>query len=134
MSPTVPPNTEVLVDFSAYKSEDPQRWDIVIFQPPPHHGAEPWMFRIVGLPGERMSFSPTKGVIVDGVPLKPPHGLDRIDYSKIGLEGSFVGKQFSVPQGQYFLLGDNPETSQDSRFIGAISRDQILAKVIEIKE
>ena len=132
MAPTIPPGSEVIGDMSAYSSRAPQRWDIVLFDPPPHAGGQLWVMRIVGLPGERVSFGATGGIVINGKPLTPPPQLKALQW-----QGSIptskvvpVPHPFDVPSDCYYVLGDNSVSANDSRFWGAVPRKNISGKVI----
>ena len=80
------------------------------------------MKRIIGIPGDEISFS-ENAIYVNGVPY-----WER-DESDQGEEGELVTCQ--VPEGHYFVLGDNVTVSVDSRNpdIGCVSADLIIGKI-----
>jgi len=89
------------------------------------------MFRIVGMPGEIISFS-EKGLLVNGKTPEMPLSLTGIIYTsspKNQPPSPLV--PFTVPADSYFVLGDNSPAANDSRMWGGISRDQILGKVLD---
>ena len=125
MEPTLKTGEVFFVDMMAYKSADPQRWDVVVFQSPKNEATN-WVFRVVGLPGETISFD-DDGLLVDGRAVALPHGIADIEYS-----AAVDGKESIVVQADsYFLLGDNPAKANDSRFWGTVSRDEIVGRVNE---
>src|SRR5262245_47399149 len=63
MTPTIRPGEAVTVDYSAYTLAKPKRWDVVAFEPRSETN-QIWLMRIVGMPGETVSFS-TNGVMVN---------------------------------------------------------------------
>ncbi len=89
----------------AYLFSDPKRGDIVIF-PYPDDERETYIKRIVGLPGETLE-------IVDGVLY-----IDGVVYEEDYLNEPMVGSfgPFTVPEGHYFMMGDNRNHSWDSRY------------------
>lgn len=89
----------------AYLFSDPKRGDIVIF-PYPDNEKETYIKRIVGLPGETLE-------IVDGV-LYIDGEIYEEPYLNEPMEGSFG--PFTVPEGHYFMMGDNRNHSWDSRY------------------
>lgn len=91
----------------AYLFSEPKRGDIIIFQYP-DNPVEDYVKRVIGLPGETVSFSDNK-VFINGVELKE----DYID-GKPTEPGEIT--EFVVPEGHYFMLGDNRTSSWDSRF------------------
>jgi signal peptidase I len=115
---------EVLVSRLPYLVESPRRRDIVVVDPPgPGCSQRPLVKRIVGLPGEAIEQWRGK-VYINGKPLHEPY-----------VRPPGAGPDFSalhVPQGRYFVMGDNRTLSCDSRAFGAISGDEIVGKVLMI--
>lgn len=91
----------------AFKNVDPQRYDIVIFKYPDDE-SRLFVKRVIGLPGETVTIVNGKVYINDS---KEPL-LDSFCPEKP--TGSFGS--FKVPEGCYFMLGDNRQHSNDSRF------------------
>ena len=106
----------------SYLFSSPKRGDIVIFQYP-DNPVEDYVKRVIGLPGETVSFLDDK-VFIDGVELKE----DYID-GKPTIPGDQT--EFVVPKGHYFMLGDNRTSSWDSRFWmdSYVSEDAIKGEV-----
>ena len=105
----------------AYKNEDPQRYDIVIFKYP-DNPKQLFIKRVIGLPGETVVIKDGKVYINDD-----PTPLDD-SFLPEEMEGDYG--PYEVPEGCYFMLGDNRNCSNDSRFWENtyVERDQILAK------
>lgn len=99
---------------------EPERFDVVICQYP-NRGNTHFVKRIVGLPGDVVEM--VGGYLfVNGVLYEEPYLVHR---------GGDFGP-YKVPEGHYFMMGDNRTNSNDSRNlreVGAISRDMILGKV-----
>ena len=123
MEPTIASGDSFYADMSAYDSADPERWDLVVFRSPQDE-TKTWVFRVVGLPGETISFD-DEGLLINGKSADLPDKLEVSKYS--GSEKSDVA--FVVPGQSYFVLGDNPAKANDSRYWGAVSGDAILGKV-----
>lgn len=102
----------MILDRISYKMADIERFDIVVVD----EGSEYIIKRVIGLPGEEVSCEDGK-LFVNGKEIKDSYG--------IGLTDDFV---FEVPQGEYFVLGDNRENSMDSRYFGSFKKDDILGK------
>ena len=97
----------------SYLMEDPKRGDIVIFKYPDNESIN-YIKRIIGLPGETVTIKDSKVYINNSAtPLND-------------------GMQFQVPEGCYFMMGDNRNNSKDSRYWNNtyVARDKILAKAI----
>lgn len=120
MQDTINPGDRVIGLRTAYWSDDPQRFDIIIFEFP-DNPKELFVKRVIGLPGDTVE-------IVDGMVYVNGEVLQEGDYLSEPTMGSFG--PYHVPQDSYFVLGDNRNHSQDSRFwINTyVSRDQVLAK------
>lgn len=133
MAPTIPPGSEVIGDMSTDSSRAPQRWDVALFDPPPFAGqGQIWVMRVIGLPGEQVSFGPSGSLIINGQPLKPPTELSGIHWQRRTTEPNPVPipHPHTIPPDSYYVLGDNPPRANDSRFWGAVPRENILGKVI----
>ncbi len=120
MESTVSAGDLVLVDRLSYRFLDPQRMDIVIFQ---RSDKTKNVKRIVGLPGETVIIQ-NGHIYIDGVLLESSL------ISDISLAG-IAEKPVQLMEDEYFLIGDNADSSEDSRFIniGNVKRSQILGKV-----
>lgn len=107
----------------AYKDRDPERYDIVIFKYPDNE-KQLFIKRVIGLPGETVNIVDGKVYINDD-----PTPLDD-SFLPEDMEGDYG--PYEVPEGCYFMLGDNRNFSNDSRFWTNtyVRRDQILAKAV----
>jgi signal peptidase I len=110
-----------------YHLFDPKRGDIIVFNTPPRAQQDcgsggVFVKRLIGLPGdtweERNGFVYINGELLDEPYLKD----DRRDRET-------HGKQ-TIPDGHYFMMGDNRGQSCDSRRWGTVARDQLIGKVI----
>ncbi|HOX58206.1 MAG TPA: signal peptidase I [Candidatus Paceibacterota bacterium] len=130
MSPTIQPNEGFVADMSAFRKAGPQRWDVVVFHPPPKETLtqpqEIWAMRVIGLPGESLEIR-DDGVYIDGKREAQPDRLAGIRYVAISLPT--VTYPYKIAADAYFLVGDNTTNSFDSRFWGGLSRQSILGKV-----
>ena len=109
----------------SYLMEDPKRGDIVIFKYPDNESIN-YIKRIIGLPGETVTIKDSKVYINDSTtPLKE-------DYLKEEWVIANDGMQFQVPEGCYFMMGDNRNYSLDARYWNNpyISEDKMVAKVL----
>lgn len=119
METTVMTGDRIVINRLAYKFDSPKRGDIVSFILP-DDGTSQYLKRIIGLPGETLEG--IDGVVyIDGAPLDP-------DYTDQVIDQDFG--PFTVPEGCYFMMGDNRNNSWDSRFWHDkyVSRDAIIGK------
>jgi signal peptidase I len=128
-----------------------QRGDIVVFHYPVNP-AEHFVKRVVGVPGDHLRLL-NHQVYVNGTALQesytryssPLHEAFRDDFPKIdvpvpGLDGSWwlemkklvEDGQLIVPEGEYFVLGDNRDESLDSRYWGFVPRANIVGRPLLI--
>jgi signal peptidase I len=122
MVPTLAVNDRLIIDKLTYKFRDPNRGEIVVFQPTAvlkQQGfRDAFIKRIVGLPGERVMVR--KGMIfINGQPLQEPYLAAPPDYEY----GPVV-----VPPNHYLVLGDNRNHSFDSHFWGFVPRKNIIGR------
>ena len=111
-----------LIDKLSYKLSKPERFDIIVYKSKVDDG-QYVIKRIIGLPGEKIRISDSK-IYVDGVELEDK-------YFKGSYESGSVSEEITVGGHEYFVLGDNRNLSEDSRFeyIGNIEEDEIVGKV-----
>ena len=127
MEPTISDRAIIVADIHAYRRAKPARWEVVVFRPP-ENPATVWVFRVVGLPRETVSFSEGK-IVIDGQPVVPPTHLQNVRFHCDLPDVEFVPHPYTVPDGCYYLLGDNPEKAHDSRLWGALPEAEILGRV-----
>ncbi len=121
MEPTIMDGDRVTVDREAYMDADPERGDIVLLKHDETQLIQNGK-RIIGLPGETITFE-GGAVYVDGVKLDEP-------YLAPGTRTESEIKEFRIPSGSYFVLGDNRQGSADSRLWGTIPVSAIRGKIL----
>lgn len=135
MIPTLQPEEYVLIDKLTPRFTDYHRGDIVVFTPPAGYeqGGVPFIKRVIGAPGDVVRLDNGRVFVT------PPGGVERQlveDYiaSEAGEsaptlpQGAEGITEWRVQAGTYFVLGDNRQSSQDSRVFGPISRDLIVGR------
>ena len=118
MEPNFQHGQRLLVVKAAYWFGEPQRGDVIIF-PSQTHSDENLIKRVVGLPGETVEVKEGQ-VYIDGSPLEEPYIIEP-------MERDFDATQ--VPEGSYFVMGDNRNHSNDSRSWGPLDGEDVIGKV-----
>jgi len=111
----------------------PQRGDIIVFKYPQDEKRD-FIKRIVGSPGDQVQVRGQQ-VFVNGRPVQEPY-VKRTDSSPAPAP-SYCGYAYAceptaVPADSYFVMGDNRDNSQDSRYWGFVKRDKIKGKAFLI--
>jgi signal peptidase I len=124
MYATLDDNDYLIANKIDYRLHPPQRGDIVILRPPTNNSTD-FIKRIIGLPGERVLIR--AGVVyINGHKLDEPYlpeaWVNDANWPDNNSQGQVMGPN------EYFVMGDNRNRSQDSRFFGPITRDRIDGK------
>lgn len=132
MSPTFETGEYLIVDELTYRFEEPKRGDVIILKKP-SGGGEYLIKRIVGLPGDTVVIK--NGAVTvkskgnpDGEKISEPYVKNKKEENL----------EIAVGDNEYFVMGDNRPISLDSRYIGAIPKENIVgrawARVLPVKE
>ena len=149
MQPTYSVGDKVLIQKPAYslheplfhkmvlKLSEPQRGDVAVFRLPDNPGIN-YIKRVVGVPGDKVTYRGKVLKVFDagGLEVKSVNEgyAIEIDESKPERSESFfiqegqVKGEWIVPDGEYFVIGDNRDNSQDSRFWGFVPRENFVGK------
>ncbi|HHY18657.1 MAG TPA: signal peptidase I [Firmicutes bacterium] len=122
MEPTLKNGQRILVEKISYLFSGPNRGDIVIFQNP-KDDSEFYIKRVVGISGDELLID-NGALYLNGSLLEEPFAKEPISFP--------LKARYLVPEGYFFVLGDNRNHSADSRFVGAIPLKNLLGKVILI--
>lgn len=124
MLPTIQLQDRVMVSKFIYHFKEPQRGDIIVFDPPEVlHSTQDYIKRVVGLPGETVEMKNGR-VYINGEALVEPYLEEPLDYEY----GPVV-----VPDDALLVLGDNRNESFDShRWNAWLTRDRIKGKAFMI--
>lgn len=122
MSPTLEDKDQLIIEKISERFVGYNRYDIVVF-PYDKEAKKYYIKRIIGLPGETVDIVEGR-IYIDGERLNEP-----VTYDLIREMGSDM-LPIEVPEGQYFVLGDNRNHSKDSRFmsVGFVDGEDILGK------
>jgi signal peptidase I len=104
-----------------YPFDPPERGDVIVFDPPTGSD-KPYIKRVIGLPGEEVTFSDGK-VFIDGELLDEDYIEERT-----GCGRRLDHCDVVVPDGYVFVLGDHRTNSSDSRSFGAVPVENIVGK------
>ncbi|VXC31665.1 leader peptidase (signal peptidase I) [Pseudomonas sp. 8AS] len=123
-----------VVDTKVIEVGDPQRGDVMVFRYPSEPNIN-YIKRVVGLPGDRISYTTAKRLLVNGQPVAETFlgeepgslGSAALYREKLGEVEHQIrkelrrnlhvpGDEWVVPQGHYFMMGDNRDNSNDSRY------------------
>lgn len=123
MDPSFADGEYLIANKLTYKFSTPQRGDVIIFK---RTETDDYIKRIIGLPGDVVSIKDGK-ILINGELLDESAYLSSSVYTN---GGTYLkeGGSIKVPQGQYFVCGDNRQHSSDSRDFGPISEDVIKGK------
>ena len=120
MNPTLQHGEYVLVSRLAYKTGEPQRGDIIVFSYPADQRQD-LIKRVIGLPGETITIRNSE-LLVNGVKLDEPYIAQSPIYSG----------EWTVGEGELFVLGDNRNDSKDSHQWGLLPEGNIIGKALLI--
>jgi signal peptidase I len=121
MAPLISDQERIFINKMAYRFEPIARGDVVVFWYP-RDRTKSFIKRVVGLPGETVDI--LRGhVFVNGravaEPYVPPEYLDNSDFPPT-----------HIPAGEYFVMGDHRDSSNDSRVFGPVEYSDIYGKAV----
>ncbi len=111
------------------KITDPGRFDIVVF-PAPDDPEKQYIKRVIGAPGDTIAYEDSE-LFIDGNHIEEPY-VDKLEESVPNWESYSMDFKLeevtgvsTVPEGAYFVMGDNRINSKDSRSFGFIQEEDI---------
>ncbi len=127
----------------------PKRFDVVVFRYPPNPKIN-YIKRLIGLPGDHVQWTADKKLIINGKPVtyqsednyvtKDRAGRDievthlkeslpdSNEHNVINFPGFSQAGEWDVPEGHYFMMGDNRDNSSDSRFWKFVPENNLVGK------
>ena len=123
MHPTYKNGEMLMANKILYKIKKPARGDVIIFK---YSDTQDFIKRIIGLPGETVMLKDGK-LYINGNMLNESNYLSSSIYTNGG-EYLKEGETITVPEGRFFVCGDNRPHSSDSRMFGPIDSNDIKGK------
>ena len=126
---------------------DPERGDVMVFVPP--HDPRFFVKRVIGIPGDEIRYE-NKALYINGARLKYKfvkesenafsrvvireyrEAVDGKNYSILRMNIMDGSRSWSLSEGQYLMLGDNRDNSQDSRVWGPAREEKIVGKAVAV--
>jgi signal peptidase I len=120
MEPTLRNGEFVIVNKLAYQFSGPQRGDVIVFHFP-RDPAQEYIKRVIGLSGDRVKVMGGKVYVNDQL-INEPYIAAAPNYQS----------QWTVPEGQLFVLGDNRNNSSDSHNWGPVPMDYVVGRALVV--
>jgi len=126
MEPNFADGDYILTDKLTYRFRPPARGEVIVFHSPKTPKTE-FIKRIIGLPGDTVEIRGNK-IYINGRELVETYlPYPSLAYGPNKIRGA---ESITVPEGSYFVLGDNRGNSYDSRYFGVIARSDIEGRTI----
>ena len=122
MEPALYNGQQIFINSFLYLISSPKAGDVIVFLPNGNENAHYYVKRVAAVPGDRV-------VIRDGVLYVNGEASPWVE-EKLA-EAGIAAEEFTVENGEYFCIGDNPGNSEDSRSanIGPVKEEDIIGKV-----
>ncbi|NLP34710.1 MAG: signal peptidase I [Clostridiales bacterium] len=123
MEETLYDGESIIINKFSYRFRDPSRFEVIVFKQSGKEHSYYNIKRIIGLPGETVQIIDNK-IYINGSVVEEPMNVDpMINYG-------LAEEAITLEENEYFLLGDNRNNSEDSRFasVGTIRREEIIGK------
>lgn len=123
MEPTLYNGQEILINRFTYIVTSPGRGDVVVFLPNGNENSHYYVKRIVGIPGDTISIQ-NGYVMIDGFIYDEGGMYDKME------DGGIAESEIVLGEDEYFVLGDNRNSSEDSRSsnVGIVLREYMVGR------
>ena len=122
MEPTLYNGQQIFINSFVYLISSPKAGDVIVFLPNGNENAHYYVKRVTAVPGDRVLIS--GGILyVNGE--ESPWVTEKL------VDAGIAANEFTLENGEYFCIGDNPGNSEDSRSanIGPVKEEDIIGKV-----
>jgi signal peptidase I len=137
MTPAIAAGDHIFAEGFTYWCRKPRRGDVLVFltdgipDMPRSQQGQIYTKRLVGLPGETLHIEEGK-LFVDGKPVTLSNAAGEIHYLPLPFSQPHLKSptdRFTVPEGGYFVLGDNSTNSLDSRSWGVVPTENVIGRI-----
>ncbi|MDF2843877.1 MAG: hypothetical protein K0R00_2303 [Herbinix sp.] len=123
MEGTLKDHDKVIINKFTYRFTDPKRFEVIVFQESGNEHSYYDIKRIIGLPGERVQIIDGQ-IYINGEVVEDIVTVDQMNNYGLATE------EILLEENEYFVLGDNRNNSEDSRFasVGTILKEEIIGQ------
>jgi signal peptidase I len=127
MVPTLQLGDRLVVEKISYRLHPPERGDIAVFRVPPqlqqqgYQSDQAFIKRVIGVPGDRIAIQQGQ-LSVNGQRVSEPYVVETPKVEDL--------LEVTVPPQQLFMMGDNRNNSNDSRYWGFLPLDHVIGKAV----